>query len=59
VNECIFVAGKVYAGVRVTIGNASRVLSMGDEGVSIRLHQQNLEIITRKLTDDEAAMFDG
>ncbi len=56
-NQAIFVAGKVYHGVRVTIGNATRVFSAEEEGVSIRLHRRNLEIVTKKLTKDEAAMF--
>ncbi len=55
--QAVFVAGTLYHGVRITIGKATRVISAEEQGVAVRLHPRNLEIVTVKLTEEEMAVF--
>lgn len=57
-NESIYVYGKLFPGVKVTIGNAVRVVASEEECVAIRLNKSNLQIVIHGMSEDERALFE-
>jgi hypothetical protein len=56
INECVYVYGTVYPGVRVTIGNNSRVLTNEENSVVIHFDKAKQKINLRTMTKEEKAM---
>lgn len=57
-NECIYVMGRLFPGVKVRIGNAVRVVATEEECVAIRLNRGNMQIIINAMTEDERRIFE-
>lgn len=56
-NECVYVYGKLFPGVKIRIGNAVRVVNNLEERVAIRLNPKNLQITIQPMTAQELTMF--
>lgn len=56
-DECVYVGGRLYPGVQITIGGARRVISQLDEGVVVRLGKKNREIVVMKMTEEERTAY--
>lgn len=53
VNECVYVYGKLFPGVVVSIGGISRTISAEEEQVVIHFEKQSRQILARKMTREE------
>lgn len=51
--ECVYVYGKVFPGVHITIGKANRILNTPEEGVVIGFDKQKQAIHARAMTPEE------
>lgn len=56
-SEAIYVFGKVYPGVNVTIGDVHRRIGTEDGPVVIKLNRETKEIYIRTMSPDEKATF--